>query len=359
MGRYEERLEADLETLRERVVALGTTLGKTLEDATEAFTAVDVPLASRTIIGDHAINREVRSIDALCHAFVARHVPSAGHLRFVSSVMRINVALERIGDYAVTISREAAQMKKAPPRQIVRDIEMMSQGGRLMLAQALKAFHERSLDLARGTKDLAAGMNRAFHTVFHDLLRECEKDSREAEDLFGLHITLHRLRRVEAQAKNICEETIFILTGETKQPKTFAVLFVDERGDRLSPMAAAIARKAFPESGTYDSRGWQPADQLDPEVSEFLDLHNYDPPEGPPQRFDGSHEGLNAYKIVIGLQAGIAEHIEDLPFYTVLLEWDVLDGADATDAAALVDVQKRITSELCDLMEILRGEQAS
>ena len=93
MGRYEERLEADLTALRSRVVALGGTLSKALEDAAEAFTTVDVPLASRVIIGDHAINREVRHIDALCHAFVARHVPTAGHLRFVSSVLRLTIAI--------------------------------------------------------------------------------------------------------------------------------------------------------------------------------------------------------------------------------------------------------------------------
>ena len=77
----------------------------------------DRELAAEVILGDLPINREVRAIDALCHAFVARHLPSAGHLRFVSSVLRLNVELERIGDYAVTIAaRRCSSRRRRRPR---------------------------------------------------------------------------------------------------------------------------------------------------------------------------------------------------------------------------------------------------
>ena len=37
------------------------------------------------------------------------------------------------------------------------------------------------------------------------------------------------------------------------------MLFVDEHNDRLSQLAEAVARKAFPESGVYESAGWSPS----------------------------------------------------------------------------------------------------
>ena len=123
MTHYEERLEQDLARLREGVAAVGEKVQKALDNAVRALLERDHELAYSTVLGDMPINRDVRGIDRRCHVFVARHLPSSGHLRFVSSVMRLNVALERIGDYAVAISREAVQLTDAPPSTVARDID--------------------------------------------------------------------------------------------------------------------------------------------------------------------------------------------------------------------------------------------
>ena len=73
---------------------------------------------NEVVLGDLVVNRRVRKLDSKCHAFVARHLPSAGHLRFVSSVLRLSIALERVGDYAVIIARELAQLESPPPQQV-------------------------------------------------------------------------------------------------------------------------------------------------------------------------------------------------------------------------------------------------
>ena len=56
---------------------------------------------------------------------LARHLPSAGHLRFVSSVLRIDLELERIGHYAATICREALQLEQRPPQPLLSDFEVI------------------------------------------------------------------------------------------------------------------------------------------------------------------------------------------------------------------------------------------
>ena len=108
MSHYEERLARDLADLKGRIATLGVRLDAALGAAVRAFLGRDRDLASSTILGDRAVNRATREIDRLCHAFVVRHLPSAGHLRYISAVLRLCIALERIGDYAVSISREAA-----------------------------------------------------------------------------------------------------------------------------------------------------------------------------------------------------------------------------------------------------------
>jgi phosphate transport system protein len=347
---YEERLQHDLDDIRERVREVGAEVEQAVENAVKALLAHDCKLASAIILGDLPINRAIRALDRQCHAFVARHLPSAGHLRFVSSVLRLNVALERIGDYAVNISRETVQLSSAPPREVALDVEEYANHARGVLAESLRAFHEGNAEMARGTKRVASATN-LFPRAFADLIQLGEGAARPLRDLFALFVVFNALDRVADQAKNICEETVFTVTGETKEPKVYNVLFVDERNDCHSQMAAAIARKTFPQSGRYASAGWQPADKLDPTCREFMDRHGLDLREAQPTLLDGSHAALSEYNVIVCLAPGGREHITELPFQTVLLEWDLAAGGHA-------EIYKDISNRLRELMVTLRGESA-
>lgn len=358
MSHYEERLQADLDRLRSRVVAQGEAVERALERATRAFLAADRQTAAEVMLGDNPINRTAREIDRLCHAFVARHVPSAGHLRFVSSVMRMSIALERVGDYAVTISRETAQASTVPPEAIAADIEMMGVQGRMVLHQAIEAFRSSSADLARGTLALSSQQGRTFHRVFTDLLREGQRGTRAIEDLFGILVVLYRLERVGDQAKNLCEDVIFLATGQMKPPKVYSILFLDARNTFLSQMAEAVAHKAFPESGRYASAGWAPADRLDARVADFLDSRGFDVRAAGTTWLDASHEALADVHVIVSLEGDARPHIPNLPFHTVLTLWDVGDPAAEPTEAVLEAAQRRLSERIRALMETLRGEGA-
>ena len=356
MSHYEERLERDLERIRERVAQAGIHVDEALRAAERTFRTGDRNLASETILGDHRINREIREIDKLCHAFVARHLPSAGHLRLVSSVLRINVELERIGDYAVTVCREAVQLTKPPPSSIFEDLEVMAEQGRTMLAQAMQAFREGNPDLARGTMAMAKQASALTHKMWQDLLREGEKESRPISDLFALLIILNRLERVSDQAKNICEETVFAATGETKEPKVYSVLFVDETNTRWSQIAEAYARKSYPESGVYRSAGWSPGTEIDEETRAFLHASGLDFDGASPTAIADLPAGLAEFDVVVGLGQNAHRHLDETPFHTTIVQWDI---SDEEAAPSLESGFAALTLEIRDLMETLRGPNAT
>ncbi len=362
MSHYEERLEQDLNTIRSRVREVGKQIETALERAVHALLTHNTALAAEVVLGDLPINREVRAIDALCHAFVARHLPSAGHLRFVSSVLRLNIELERIGDYAVAIAREVQQLSQAPPDTVLRDIDLIADQAKLILHQALQAFDESNADMARATKAMGKQVESTFQNVLSDLLDEGEKRERPLMDLFALLVVINRLGRVSDQAKNLCEETIFAVTGETKEPKIYRLLFVDETNDCYSQMAEAFARKVFPESGRYASAGWQPVDALHPGCARFLDRNGLDASDLAPSLFDLPTEELADYHVVVNLEHGEEPKLPPIPFHTVLLNWDVGPspaGLDQQRADALIEeAYKEISTRVRDLMEQLRGEGA-
>ena len=170
MSHYEERLQDDLDKVRSRVVEAMRYAHTAVDNAVNALVHNDHQLAHDTALGDLALNRHIRDLDRMCHAFIARHLPSAGHLRMISSVLRINIAIERIGDYAVTIARESVQLSGPPSEEIRRDARAMTQQALQMLEQATQAVDEANPELARGTIAMARQIDSTWDTAFHDLL---------------------------------------------------------------------------------------------------------------------------------------------------------------------------------------------
>ena len=363
MGHYEERLEKDLNAIRERVRGIGKSVERAVERAVHAVLTHNREIAAELILADLPINREVRATDALCHGFVARHLPSAGHLRFVSSVLRLNVELERVGDYAVAIAREVQQLSAPPPATVLRDIDLIADQAKLMLKQALRAFNERNAEMARGTKEMGKQIESTFQKVFADLLEAGERGERPLKDIFAALVVINRLGRVSDQAKNICEETVFAVTGETKQPKVYRILFIDEKNDGYSQMAEAYARKNFPQSGRYTSAGWRPADALDPACARFLDRNSFGVEGLAPSPLDLPLEELGDFHVIVNLEHGQEAPLPGIPFHTVLLQWDVGPapaGLDRERADALIEqAHKELSARIRDLMELLRGEGAA
>lgn len=349
---YEERLHKDLSWIEELVGIVGGQIEQAIANAVRAVLGPDKDLAAETIIGDYLVNRQTRELDRLCHAFVARHLPSAGHLRYVSSVLRLSIALERIGDYAVTISRTAAQLTATPPPVVARDIEMMSSHAQRVLHDALRAFHGRDVGLAQATLTAARQFTHYFDKVFADLIKEGEQSSRPIADLFSLMATFNRLERVIHQAKNICEETIFVGTGRMKGEKTFQILFVDARNDCASQLAEHFTRKAFPQSGQYRSAGWAPAEELDPRFTDFARRNGLDLSRSWPTALSTLQDQLDEFNLIVGLTRDVREHLTAVPFHTVVLAWD-LDPALPPD-----DLHRQLAPRIRELMEKLRGEHA-
>ena len=354
---YEERMEADLTEIRGKVRKASALIEDQVRKAVHALLTDDRDLANEVILGDRRVNRKIREIDHLCHAFIVRHAPSAGHLRFVSAVLRLDVALERIGDYAGTIGREVVQLSGPPPGTVARDIELISHQARRTLRQALTAFHEADVELAQATHGAADQTDSTLQKVFAELLDVGEKRELPLRDIFGLLRIINLLKRVAEQAENICEQTVFAITGDTGDAKVYRILFLDRRNDCGSLIAEAYARKAFPQSGIYTSSGWDPAPDVDPKLVQFLDASGIDMKGLKPSLLRPIQEEPRHFHVIVALDPEARAHIGTIPFRTVCLEWDVGDCGDFSEAR-LDQLLKTIAIHVQDLMTILRGSNA-
>ena len=349
MPMYEKRLQEDLNRIRSEIRTMGDMAEELLKKAVHALLTNNSELANQTVLSDHPINRQMREIDRLCHGFIARHLPSAGHLRLISAVIRLNIELERVGDYAVTISREALQMEQPLEGLVAHQIETIANESKRMLHQALTAFYDESADMAKATMSMSANMESTLDGIYANLMSDGLSAS--LHDKFAIFAVLTQLKRVADQAKNVCEETVFALTGETKAMKVYNVLFVDEDNSGASQMAEAIARKNYPNSGKFSSGGRTAAGAVDQGMVQFLGELGLDLSRALPKALDYSTQELSAFHVIVSLQGAAKGYFPSIPFHTASLEWKEIDGSSE-------EIYKELSYRIRELMELLRGEGA-
>lgn len=350
MSIYEARLQSDLDAIRNRVAMVGELVLHGTREAITGLLLGDKARCYDVCLADRQVNRDTRAIDQMCHEFVAKHFPAAGHLRFVSSVLRLDVALERVGDYAVNVAREAVQLQEPLPEALARDAKLMAGMATKMLEEALVAWNSGSAESARALMRRQRDVDALFRRMFRELL--AHKHEARLKDLFALLDVFKNIARVAAQARNICEETVFTIDGEMKSPRVSRVLFVGKENANLTQLAEAYARKAFPETGAFSSAGWAPSEALDQEMYSLASSAGLDLGGAVPRHLSEEMPNLRRFHVIVTFEADAEEALGPIPFETIFLRWDLGDGD-------LRSKFREITSQITDLMEILRGTGAN
>lgn len=358
MSYLEERLKKDLDKIHNRVAKQAEHVEAAVTNAVHALQTGNKKLAYATVLNDLAINRTMREIDDICHKFIAIHLPSGSHLRLLSSVIRVNIELERIGDYAVTIARQAVQLSTPPEGNIARELDRMASDSLLMLRQAIKAYNNLNAEMARSTKLLADQMEHNLDSVYAEIMANQDHD--KVKEILAIFVVFTQLKRVADQAKNLCEDTIFAATGEQKAPKVYKVLFIDEENGSKSQMAEAIARKNYPNSGEYLSAGRQPAASLNADLISFLEKRGQNLSDVQPSSLDDLTEHtISDQHVIVSLEGDVSSYLPEIPFHATALEWDLGPVPEAGDQQGFENLYRAISLQVTDLMETLRGEGAS
>lgn len=330
MTHYEARLESDLADIRSQLRQLGAALEASLRQSVQALLGQDRDLAWETAIQDQSINRRAQVIDRMCHAFVARHLPSARHLRFVSSVLRVNISLERVGDYAVTICREANRIQELP-EELRRDIEQRWKEAGEIFHHALQAFESGDEALARSTRKMTAGLARAYETMLLSLVQATEAGSIRLPDSFSVLLVLNRLSRVCDQAKNLCEAAVYVATGEEKKGKVFKILLVDRSEGRIARVAQQLTESVLGESARVSCAHPIPDGGKNPtEAFGILPA-----------------EALQGIDLVITLEPGLEPSLGRIPYHTVFLDWST---ADPSPTEAWIQAYRKRLGELSSIL---------
>ena len=332
MSLYDKRLEADLLDIRARLRRVAEQVEDNLRHSVRAVLDMDPRLANETAIKDRAVNQDIRDLDHLCHLFVARHLPSGSHLRFISAVLRLAVALERLGDYSVAICRVARHIESPLPDTVRHNIGMMGQHAGKALGTALKGFLDGDPDSARVSRGIAAQTAAIYPYAFEVLISAAESEGCPSRDLFGALLVFRLLQRTAEQADNACQMTLFAVRGTRKKAKRFRMLFLDGNHTMGSKLAEVALAESHPHAGRFASAGLAPAEEFDPRLLAFCRKRGIILPEGEvPRSFDEALDVGPHYHVIVGLGVDPSGHF-DVPTRTAVLQWDLEEDGLAPES---------------------------
>lgn len=206
--------ETEIKQVKDEILVLGSMVEQALLDSVDALKRRDLAAAQRLLEADRDINHKRFAIETQLMILIATQQPMAHDLRLLASIMEINSELERMGDYAKGIANINIRMGELPLLKPLIDVPRMAQKGVDMLHRALTAFVNEDIDAARKIPVEDDEVDALYNQVYRELMTIVIGDPTTIERANWLLWTAHNLERFADRVTNICERTVFVVTGE-------------------------------------------------------------------------------------------------------------------------------------------------
>jgi phosphate transport system protein len=189
-----------------------------LRSSLNALARGDEELADEVIRFDDEVDRRYVQIEEGVQSLLARQTPVAVDLRLVLAVLRINLHLERMADYCVTVAKLTKLMGglNVTGDAILRSIEEMGQRAEQMIRVALEAFTDRDAEKATTLVELDELIDRANRNATEDVL-SLGSSAEEREYGLRMLVVSRCVERIGDHAVDIGEQVVYLVTGEFRE----------------------------------------------------------------------------------------------------------------------------------------------
>jgi phosphate transport system protein len=208
------QFNAELEDIRNRVLAMGGMVERQLEQALDALGSLDAELAQKVIEGDHKVNGMEVMIDEECTRIIAKRQPAASDLRLVIAISKSIADLERIGDACVRIAKAAQEKRSNNQQPLLVSIESMGRHATRMLNSTLDALARMDADSALELHKEDAKLDKEYEGIIRQLMTYMMEDPRSIPGVLDVLWAARAVERVGDRCKNICEYVIYYVKGK-------------------------------------------------------------------------------------------------------------------------------------------------
>jgi phosphate transport system protein len=209
--------QEELDILEASLQEEGELVLRALRGAIKALEQRDEELADEVIAFDDDVDEHYVRIEEGIQLLLARQTPVASDLRLVLAILHVNLHLERMADYAVTIAKLTKLVPEVDPGpRFVEGFEEMGSRCEEMIRVALDSFRNRDLAGAESLVDLDELIDRANRRVVERIL-ELGGDPEMREYGLRMVVVSRALERIGDHAVDIGEQTAYLLTAEFRE----------------------------------------------------------------------------------------------------------------------------------------------
>ena len=208
------RFDKDLSEIESLLVEMADLVAKQINDSALALQLGDNQLAKAVTKNDSKINRLEEKIDDKAIRLIALRQPMAEDLRSAITTLKVSNCLERMGDYAKTLSYRARKIDDfSAMKSILRSITETSEKIINMLNVVMEAYVNRDLNKAYDAREADQEINDRTDALFRELLTYMMENPRNIETCTHLLFISKNLERSGDQVTNIAEQVHYLVTG--------------------------------------------------------------------------------------------------------------------------------------------------
>ena len=203
----------ELAELRNKLLQMGGMVESSVHRSVRALVDRDESLARMVLDGEPAINRMEKEVDELCTRLLVLQQPMARDLRFLTSVLKINTDLERMGDLAKNIAACTLSLLKVPPLKLNVDIPHISSLVEQMLLKSLDAFVQEDADMAQQVLQADDEVDALRTAAYGDIVYFMQHNPPLVQAGMEFVFVVRNLERIGDHATNMAEDVIFMTKG--------------------------------------------------------------------------------------------------------------------------------------------------
>jgi phosphate transport system protein len=211
---HRSSFDRELQEVKDNVLRMGSLVEEAILAAIDALVRHDAEAALAVIIADAGINEVQRKISSMITATIATQAPVARDLRFLLTLEHVSYELERIGDHAAGVAKQARKLADEPPLKGYVDLPRMGESAATLVHGILRALVDIDEVRAREVAALDDEVDALYHQIFDDVLDLMRADPANVERGTRILFAAQALERIGDRSTNIAEDVVFLATGE-------------------------------------------------------------------------------------------------------------------------------------------------
>jgi phosphate transport system protein len=199
--------------IKDGILRMGSLVEEQIRAGVAALVTHDPEAALRVIRSDDAVDDLEREITEQIATIIATQAPVARDLRFLLALHHVAAELERMGDHASSVAKQARKLGDSPGPGRSSNLPRMGELAAGQVHGILRALVDLDPDAARAVAQGDDAIDHLYSRTFTETVASMRSDASQVEPGAFVLFAAYYLERIGDRVTNIAEDIVFLATG--------------------------------------------------------------------------------------------------------------------------------------------------